>query len=1046
MDFLKTNFPEHQKVVLLLIIANQGTTRLLLYRWSSWQPLATVKPSKGSGYPLPSRDAFPHLLIPSCKQMSFAIMAEQRLVFYDNITSKALKRSEFVFAVREQDKEKQWVQWAKPVRHEQHKKNKEDIFLIREDGVMRTAVVNLGPRTGLSFDPGQLDVKVDTAVCALSSPPTMGGDILIVCGDATDGGVFQLMAKEPPTRIQTIPNWSPINDMVLLDQKPSVMSREHGIALAATGLHERRAALTELRYGLEAQIGWTIKHSEATTIDRLWALERRDEGRLLFLASHHEQTSLLSYELENEELSYEDSTSYPQLCFDLPTLAAGNLDANSIIQITTKQVFVLSSRGLEARAHLEDARGIYICAAIDPFSGCFVVANRREASVELISGNSDTDPETGSQVTLLPQKYVVDFLPVAMDVSQVGSTKLCFIGSQDGKLHLFTYDSTSGLEARQQFTVSDFVPSLHETNISSLAILALDSTNHVLVICGLRTGQVLFLKFMLQSAAPARNTSLSLDRTQVLGSTAVTIKVEPPDAANAERSAFVTCGSCLRRVLLHRNKSGIDYTIESIVITNRENAGYTAPSVAAVDRIGNFSSSTDGNPSGLLACVAGDEILLLGLHQASILPRPIQLIPPTKNLVYCSNLKKCVMSAHNRTTGDTPEMTEEPLERPSLHLVQLEPLVAQESSLLKSRFFFGEKGEKTRVLLNWAPTDGKVHFDMIVIGSQLGEDGRLAYMNVTRMSQPKIGGTARLVATYPNKPVTAICPYGMSSLIVCADKELKLLHLDMATKRWQPQADFELPSRAIELRAKGSVVYVATSKHSFLLIREENQTLRLIGSDSYAGKALNVVPHGSSSTLVNLVEDQGSRLLNFAQRPTRGTTPSFEARLSQAIDKLANLKLASTSPSDNRERFLATSIDGMIYLFTTLTKNETKLLKFLEGLCQPIRTSAVKSATLLAQSITQKYAMKLESTKIVPPPGSESTHARGDLLKALLEPGPYNIQMLLRKRVKTETEMVKEEDDLDQLTEYARPVIGSAVDVVDGVVMWLRRLLNVPSF
>ncbi|KAJ9661129.1 hypothetical protein H2198_002073, partial [Neophaeococcomyces mojaviensis] len=130
MDFLKTNFPEHQKVVLLLIIANQGTTRLLLYRWSSWQPLATVKPSKGSGYPLPSRDAFPHLLIPSCKQMSFAIMAEQRLVFYDNITSKALKRSEFVFAVREQDKEKQWVQWAKPVRHEQHKKNKEDIFLI----------------------------------------------------------------------------------------------------------------------------------------------------------------------------------------------------------------------------------------------------------------------------------------------------------------------------------------------------------------------------------------------------------------------------------------------------------------------------------------------------------------------------------------------------------------------------------------------------------------------------------------------------------------------------------------------------------------------------------------------------------------------------------------------------------------------------------------------------------------------------------------------------------------------------------------------------
>ena len=1043
MDFLRSTTLEPQRVILLLTVANQGTTRLLLYRWDSWLSLTTVRPLRCSGQPLHAKDAFPHLLIPSCRYTSFAIVTGHEVVFYDDLTSKRMKRKEFQIPIEDQRSNKQWVQWAKPVRHEDHRKSKEDIILIREDGLLKTIVVshNMDSRNSIAFEPGHLNINVDTAVCTLSAPPMIGGDILIACGDTTEGGVFHLAARKTPERLQTIPNWSPINDMIHLDYKSSSLaSRDHGLVLAATGLYNQRAALTELRYGLEAEVEFDIKHDEGTTIDRLWTLERIAEGRLLLLASHHEHTAILCYDLHTGELASVDATVYPNLSFKTPTLAASTIPNDGLLQITTDQISVLGPAGQSCSRDLQSAEGAIVCADVHAASGVFVLAGRDGDVVTLLCGEVMADPP---EIFTQTEAQQVAFVPVDLSLFELGGHGLCLVGSQDRQLHLFTVDPRKGCAALTSWSLTELDSRLDEPVISAVSVLVMPQAREALLICGLKTGSILLCGLKLPASESNGSVSLHHIQTSSIGTTAVSSKIEAlPYTAN-ERSAYVTCNTSLYRVQLHRSAAGLDFTFDALHFTNKNNPSYLPQSLNAVDRIGRLSSHGQGDPGGLLACVAGDEILLLGLGTHAMLPRPMRTMHHAKHLLYSPTLRRCIASHEGKlSSGSTPGRTI--ADRPLLQLYNTSSPSDVSSDLSRSSFHFGEKGEKIRVLLYWRPTDGEAHYDMIVIGSELGKDSHLSYLKVGRMTQTKAGPLAKNLATYPNKSISAICAFGESSLVVCAGRELKLLHLDVVGKRWQHLGTYELPSRATELKQKGSVIYAATSLHSFMLLRIEAGKFSLVGNDNYAGTARNIIPYGTSSTLINLISDHGSRLLNFDERPTRGVMPAFEATVPQAIDKMVQLSLPSAS--DHRDRFLGSTIDGTVYLFTTLTKAEMKLLHYLEHLSDPVRNQAEKSASLLAHAIAQKFANKLESAGITPPTMG-ATHARGDLLKSMLELGPYNIKRLLQKRVKLEDDdMIKEENEFEGLKDVAYPVLGATEHVVDGVILWLRRLLNVPAF
>lgn len=1049
MDFLRSSSSDANRIVLLLIVANQGITRLLLYKWDSTRSLSTLRPLQRSGYRLPNSDAFPHLLIPSCRHASFAIVVGQVVVFYDDIESKKIRRLEVQLEVTpDSDSDKQWVQWAKPVRHEEHRKRKEDIFIVREDGLLRTVIGahDLTKRQSITIKPGHLKINVDTAVCALSAPPTTGGDILIACGDTTEGGVFHLAARAEPCLLQRLPNWSPINDFIHLEQNSSPSMPDQGTVVAATGIHEGRSALTELRYGIEADVLWTSGYEEAKSIDRLWALERLSERRLLLLASHHEHTTLLMYDIDSGDIAADDATVYPHLCLDRPTLAAAITPEDFLIQITTNSINITGpNQGLEVLA-TTCAIDTFLCTDIHRVTGIWVAAGRQGDKILLTGGGVQINEMEAIETSEVPKPLIIDTVPVALTICMLGTYLMCLIAGQDGALRLYAVHPEDGFRHQSTWAISDLDATISLPQISSISILSFTDESDHLVICGLKTGKVIILA-LKESPENIGSYDLQLERSVLLGTTAVYVRNESTIYMEAERAAHIVCGTSLFRLVLHKNKAGLDFTFSPMFVADRGLSSTLPAPITAVDRVGRFprsSSSTDYDPSGALAIVSGEDLSMLTIGPSTMLPRHIRSTGTTKHLVYSTHLGKYIVSNQSRPTNGSPKAPSAYAERPSLIVVDPKsPSSADDLALQRSLFHFGEKNEKIRVLMHWTPADSTSHYNMIVIGSDVENEGRVSYMNVLKMSHAKANPVAKVFARYKKKSINAICAYGMSSLVICAGRELKILHLELATRRWVGQGEFTLPSRATELSTKGSVIYVATSEHSFMLIREKEGKLEMIGSDQWASRARNIVTYGNSSTLVNLVSERGTRILNFAERPTEGKRPTFEARLPQAIDKMAHLKLSATS--DGRDRFLGTTICGTVYLFSTLTEPEMKLMRFLEQLCEPKQLQTARNASQLAQAIAQRYASRLESADIAAPI-LVSSHARGDVLKALLAQGPYDIRFLLQKRAKLKDDFIKQEDELDDLKHVAEPVVGKVDDIVDGVILWLRRTLNVPSF
>lgn len=1074
MDFLKSPVSEPQRVVLLLIVANGGTSRLLLYKWDSWQELGDIKPLKCSGFVLPTEDAFPHLLIPSSRPLSFAIVTGDRLVFYDEITSNHKARRAFNIPHPPGGHDtKLWVQWAKPVRHETHRKEKEDIFLIREDGLLKTAIVthDSKQRAHIGFSPGNLGIQVDTAVCALPGEPFEGGDILIVCGDTTEGGVFRLQAREFATKVQTLPNWSPVTNTLFLPKCLNSSALPGSLrVLAATGIHDDHAFLTELKYGIEAQIVEVIEHQDATSIDRLWVLHQRKAERQILLTSHHEHSDAICFEKDLRTPVAVGADHYPSLGFDSPTLAACNIDFDSILQITTMEIHVLGD-AWQLPADPDILRGRYICANIHPRTGLFVIASHFEHGLQLVGGITVKHEDRSISISALPRPHTIDFVPVSLTIGDVAGRPILIAGSVDGRLHLYDVDQDHGVTPRMTWEMSTFHKNLDDPKISSVTILALANSSRSLVICGFKTGQVMFMELTMQDVEP-EPPSLSLIQIQTLGSTAVSTVIQETLQADEEATAYMTCDSETFQVRLYHNVSGMDFTLNPLIATavRQHHEVFHAPSFNAIAYVARITPELDHLMSSVLVGMTDNALIIFTLGGSSLTPKQTSRTKPAQHVVYSAHLQKVIASvATKQSTVPLKEPQVSPT-KPMLQLLDINESGVNSRGLMPPSFItFGEEGEKIQTLIHWAPTHGSTHYEMIVIGSEYNGDGRLSFITSKRLSQGKAAVLATTFITYSKKTISAVCEYGLSSLLVCAGKVLKLVNLDLSTKppRWEHQAEIELPSRATEIRTKGSMIYIATNLHSYMLIREQDKKFQVVGSDRWAGRARSILPYGDGSTLVNLVSDHGSRILNFTERPVPGARPNFEALVPESIDKI--IQVTSSVNNDCRDRFLGMTVDGTVYMFTTLNEAELNLLSFLEELCQPLRTQAELSVASLAKRLIWQHGEKLQA-KGVKLPKYYHTHARGDVLKALLTPGPYNMRTLLqqelereqREGIKTEIqemqEIKKEEvegeedseekvlDVMERFEEAAKPVVGEKKDFVAEVTLWLRKLLNVPIF
>lgn len=500
MAFLRSSDSDVSKVLLILLVDSGVETHLILYKWDTRSPLHTIKPMSCSGRPL-KEDRFPLMLIPSTRPYSFVAVMETGLSYYENVHSMDFKRINCRFMKNTAGPLK-WVQWAKPRRHNQYLQKRDDLVIVREDGLLQYFQIEKSSSTKFNMNNtvGHLGIHVDTALCMLAGPPGKGGDIIIAGGDMTEGGVFHVSARGVPEKTQSIFNLAPVHDMIIgphesdtIVATPTRLEASDRLFICG-GRSEDRGHISEIRHGLEAQLGWTMPYADAFDILRIWTFEVSWQKSLLLVTSHPTATNAVSFDLETQELELMDSECLPEFDFDNSTLVAALVDGRHIVQVTTKGIYVMTQGvGTEIKGC---GHKTLDCLQADIFEQHNIVAIARQVSegyeVGLISFTTTAEQVLG--IDPAPGSITLPEWPVSICCIDLDDTQIVILGTANAKLLAYLVMPDLTLELAFEKEVNELCSDIENTSVASLTALGHRDSSIMLLLCGLRNGVLLCLE------------------------------------------------------------------------------------------------------------------------------------------------------------------------------------------------------------------------------------------------------------------------------------------------------------------------------------------------------------------------------------------------------------------------------------------------------------------------------------------------------------------------------------------------------------------------
>lgn len=1063
MDFIKPSEEDPEKVILVLVVANAGETFLLLYRWDTKLPLHRLKPLRCSGQQLPIEDSLPLMLIPSTKPLSFLLVTETELVFYSKVTASRADRTSALFRMDKDNVGRSqpllWTQWAKPKRHLQYTQGNDDLFLMREDGRVMIYLIesrqNLRVRT--EFSPGGLGFRVDTAFCLLAGPLHLGGgDILIAAGDMADGAVFHLKARQPLELVQTLPAHTPVNDLLLrppssLEAASDPVGSSVDEVYAACGRTPSHGFVAQLRFGYEAQIGLTMEHGDSASIQQIWVIESHSDGSLLLLASHVLHTSAIVFSLERMEVEHADSSSWPGLDLEAPSLAVGCIHPSTLIQVTSRSIHLVSMRTKGSIYKYDFAPATALSSDVMLNGEVIATAARNGTAYGIFvhkiesTANNDLNLIQASHVSLPARS-------VCLRTAEFHGVHLVLISMENGLLGVYMLRDDLSIVSLMELQLSDINLALRNTVATSLAWLFKPGTHIGVLLCGLRSGQLVSIH--LTPSADAAEPKLTYSNCEIfmLGTTSVTLSQDWFAAAKGTGAAFASCESSIKHVRLLQHGSLVDHELTDVIVTSRDDLSLAPPTCTAVHRIFTSKSGQNNAASGLLILATSEDLLFTNMvPQKQAVARRFVVPGVPKRLIWSKYLKQLVIAAESdelksQAAGSGVETKSSAL-FPALHFREIRRDHIQKPTT-EQRIVVGESGERIRALVEYSPTDGSNHFEMILVAVAMDSrdefgaqrtTGRL--MCVSAKYLLKDNGSrakARVVLRFPTKAVTALRPIGHSSVLVGAGNEILMHDLNVSTRKWTTLARFTLPSPAASIMIQGSLAYVATMRHSLLVLRALNGVMKLESSDQIARVSTNVVPFDRSKALLLSISDSGTLLSGFDEdRRTNSICEVFQGRIPLLLDRIVKQEDHKVGASD-RHSFIAGTIDGTLYQLKTLSKDELKLARFLEELHTHGNEPRTNQKTSRSKMI--RNGGSLPSSKTL-----KATYSDGDILASMLEPGTNSLANLLSSKVKIENEVEGFGDvevNKSRLRELMKPVMGEQEDILGAVLLWLRQLLR----
>lgn len=193
---------DDNQIILLVLIVARGKTRMLLYEWDADADMKSIKLHNLKGHLLPDLRRDPLLVIPLTIKSSFIIVYEDCMTVCRGLLEGSPQFIDFNDNANDPPASSHhglgtplWTSWARPTRDAEYKKTRDDIYLVREDGLLKFLEIDSEIEEFVStcHSIGFLGANVGTAFAILDYHNTgipETGDLLVSGGSSCAGGTY----------------------------------------------------------------------------------------------------------------------------------------------------------------------------------------------------------------------------------------------------------------------------------------------------------------------------------------------------------------------------------------------------------------------------------------------------------------------------------------------------------------------------------------------------------------------------------------------------------------------------------------------------------------------------------------------------------------------------------------------------------------------------------------------------------------------------------------------------------------------------------------
>jgi hypothetical protein len=200
MEFLYPSPGDDDHIVLMVLLIWRGKTRMLLYEWETGKDLRDIRARSRRGHLLEQSRQMPLLVIPLTIKSSFILISEDSMTLCKDLLQGNPQFIDFNNGVEKPTEYHHglglplWTAWTRPDRLPHHTKNRDDIYVVREDGLVKFLEIDsLEDDIVRAYNTiGSFDSNCGTALASLDyrGYDSTTGDLLVTGGDSCSGGTY----------------------------------------------------------------------------------------------------------------------------------------------------------------------------------------------------------------------------------------------------------------------------------------------------------------------------------------------------------------------------------------------------------------------------------------------------------------------------------------------------------------------------------------------------------------------------------------------------------------------------------------------------------------------------------------------------------------------------------------------------------------------------------------------------------------------------------------------------------------------------------------